>query len=261
MNLFRFLCKSCGALYQDRDEHGATKLVHRGLASSEDRSPLPTPGCVPHHDYVVFEPCGHCCPEVFALCRACKLGYPNWERGPGQPTNVACFCHYCVADAKLPRLTDERAGELLKEKNASEEFDVFLCHNANDKLEVKRIGESLRGRGIRPWLDVWAIRPGQSWLEAIAAQLTSIKSAAVFLGPNGVGPWQTVEIRGLLQQFVGKGSPLIPVVLRGTNGNLELPPELSLVLSPLHVVDFRQDDPDPMDNLEWGITGVQRVKT
>jgi hypothetical protein len=254
MNLFRYLCKGCGALYNDRHEHGMSKLVHRGLANSDDASPLPTPKCVPYHDYVIFEPCGHCCPDVFASCRACKLGFPNSERGPGRPTGLACFCHYCVNEAALPRLGAGRTDELLAEKKELSEFDVFLCHNAADKPEVKQIGAELRERGISPWLDEWEIRSGQSWLRVLEQRLNDIKTAAIFVGENGVARWYRAEIDILVKRFVEKGSPTIPVILASTESS----PVIPLFLQTVQWVDFRKTDPDPMDSLESLITGLRR---
>ncbi|MEM1392810.1 MAG: toll/interleukin-1 receptor domain-containing protein [Cyanobacteria bacterium P01_H01_bin.150] len=43
------------------------------------------------------------------------------------------------------------------------QFDVFLCHNSNDKMEIKRIGEQLKQQGLKPWLDEWEFRPGLPW--------------------------------------------------------------------------------------------------
>ncbi len=35
------------------------------------------------------------------------------------------------------------------------EFDVFLCHNSQDKPEVKKIAWQLQQQGLKPWLDEW----------------------------------------------------------------------------------------------------------
>ena len=43
------------------------------------------------------------------------------------------------------------------------QFDVFLCHNSNDKMEIKQIGEKLKQQGLKPWLDEWEFRPGLPW--------------------------------------------------------------------------------------------------
>jgi hypothetical protein len=93
------------------------------------------------------------------------------------------------------------------------DFDVFLCHNGEDKPAVKRIGELLKERGILPWLDEWELRPGLPWQSALGQQIGQIKSAAVFVGKNGRGTWQDLELEAFLRQFVKRGCPVIPVLL------------------------------------------------
>jgi TIR domain len=79
-----------------------------------------------------------------------------------------------------------------------ESFDVFLCHNSEDKPVVREISRKLVENNIRPWLDEDEIRPGTSWQTALGRQIESIKSAAVFVGASGIGPWQNQEIQALL---------------------------------------------------------------
>jgi hypothetical protein len=127
MNLFRYLCPSCGGFYNDVIENGKSKLLHRGLNSSSDPSKLPTPQCIPSHDYVVFEHCGHCCPEIFAECRACKLGYPGTLHRPGHPSVEACYCHYCVEDSELnlANMSSEAKKDQLKMTMENNQFDLY----------------------------------------------------------------------------------------------------------------------------------------
>jgi hypothetical protein len=98
MNFFGYKCPACGALYQDVVEKAKTKLVHFGLISSHDDGDLPTSECIRYHDYVRFEPCGHCCPDVFGRCRACILGYEGARERPGRPSQLECLCHYCIQE-------------------------------------------------------------------------------------------------------------------------------------------------------------------
>jgi hypothetical protein len=254
MNFFRHLCKGCGALYQDIPEHGVTRLVHRGLRGKDDASPLPTAECIRYHDYVLFKHCGHCCPDVFVWCRACKLKLPNSEKGPGRSTEVPCFCHYCAEAVELPRLDRREADALLKEKIQLSEFDVFLCHTQTDKPEVMQIAEDLETRAIRPWLDVKEIKGGERWQAVIAHQITNIKSAAVFIGSTGIEGYQALEVDGFINEFRNKGTRVIPVFLASAQGQ----PELPWPLDSFQALDFRRTDPDPMAQLEWAITGVRR---
>ena len=119
MNLFRYLCPSCGGAYKDVVENEKTRLVHRGLKDSRDKSEMPTPGCIRFHEYVWFDPCGHCCPEVFAECRACKLGYPRASRRPGLPSEEPCYCHYCHREDSEWNLANVPPGGCDRRRNYS----------------------------------------------------------------------------------------------------------------------------------------------
>jgi nucleotide-binding universal stress UspA family protein len=142
--------------------------------------------------------------------------------------------------------------ELERKRNAGE-FDVFLCHNWADKPAVKKIARRLRERGILPWLDEWELRPGQPWQPLLEQQISQIKSAAVFVGSSGLGPWQEQEIHGLLREFATRRCPVIPVLLPDAPAQ----PKLPIFLGAMTWVDFRVSDPDPMERLVWGITGAR----
>ena len=141
--------------------------------------------------------------------------------------------------------------QIIADKKKRDEFDVFLCHNSQDKPEVKAIADKLKARGILPWLDVWELRPGLPWLQALERQIESIKSAAVFVGQSSIGPWQRQELNTLMDEFVKRECPVIPVILPTT----QTTPELPTFLRGMHYVDFHLRDPDPISQLVWGITG------
>jgi len=143
------------------------------------------------------------------------------------------------------------AATKLQGKIAKGNFDVFLCHNHKDKPAVKKIGTQLKGQGILPWLDEWELRPGLRWQHLLEQQIAQIKAAAVFVGEDGVGPWERIELEAFLQQFVDRKCPVIPVILSDTSKE----PELPVFLKGTTWVDFRVQDPDPMEQLIWGITG------
>jgi formylglycine-generating enzyme required for sulfatase activity len=133
----------------------------------------------------------------------------------------------------------------------TEQFDVFLCHNSEDKLQVKEIGEKLKEYSLKPWLDIWELRPGHSWQDTLEEKIEEIHAAAVFVGKNGLGPWQKQELKAYLREFVNRNCPVIPVLLSDTPEK----PQLPVFLRGLTWVDFRTSDPDPMNQLIWGITG------
>jgi hypothetical protein len=109
----------------------------------------------------------------------------------------------------------------------------------------------LTEKNIKPWLDEQEIRPGTSWQTALERQIESIRSAAVFVGESGFGPWQNQEIQALLSQFINRECPVIPVVLPSAR----MTPRLPWTLANLHWVDFRNSNLDPLKQLIWGITG------
>jgi hypothetical protein len=128
---------------------------------------------------------------------------------------------------------------------------VFLCHNSEDKPAVREISKKLADQNIKAWLDEDEIGPGTSWQTALGQQIGSIKSAAVFVGESGLGPWQDQEIQALLSQFVKRQCPVIPAVLPSAKAT----PELPWTLANLHWVDLLVTNPDPFKQLIWGITG------
>ena len=126
---------------------------------------------------------------------------------------------------------------------AVREFHVY-----EGALETVR---ALKQHGILPWLDEWELRPGLPWIPELERRIESIRCAAVFVGPAGLGPWQDRELDALLRAFVSRGCPVIPVILEGAPEQ----PELPLFLRGHTWVDFRVSEPDPIERLIWGITG------
>ena len=134
-----------------------------------------------------------------------------------------------------------------------EKFDVFLCHNSQDKPKVEQIGQELKKWGLTPWLDKWELRPGLSWQEQLEKQIEEIGCAAVFVGSSGLGPWQTQELYAFLREFARRKCPVIPVLLSSAPKQ----PKLPILLKGNHWVDFRQQKEEAMGQLIWGITGIR----
>lgn len=74
------------------------------------------------------------------------------------------------------------------------QFDVFLCHNSEDKPFIRDIARQLRAQNLTPWLDEEQLIPGRDWLDILEQDIERIKTVAVFVGKAGVGPWQRREI-------------------------------------------------------------------
>jgi GUN4-like/TIR domain len=133
------------------------------------------------------------------------------------------------------------------------QFDVFLCHNSKDKPQVEQIREQLKARKIYAFLDKYDFEPFRPWQKQLEEIIPRIKSAAVFLGPSGVGSWEDMEMREFLLEFVERDLRMGLVILPGCPDKLVQ--EVPRWLNKFHRVDFRQTTPEPMNQLVWGITG------
>jgi GUN4-like/TIR domain len=132
-----------------------------------------------------------------------------------------------------------------------EKFDVFLCHNSEDKAFIRDIAQQLRAQNLVPWLDEEQLIPGRDWLDILEQDITKIKTVAVFVGRSGLRPWQKREVSVFLREFVERGIPVIPVLLK----NALEQPMLPILLKNMSWVDFRRQEPEPFQSLLWGITG------
>jgi tetratricopeptide (TPR) repeat protein len=95
-------------------------------------------------------------------------------------------------------------------------YDVFLSHNSADKAAVEVVALRLRdAAGVRPFLDKWALVPGESWIPGLERALEGSGAVAVFFGPEGVGRWHDEEKQlALLCE-----KRVIPVLLPGARRN------------------------------------------
>ncbi|MGE0085548.1 MAG: TIR domain-containing protein [Desulfococcaceae bacterium] len=149
-----------------------------------------------------------------------------------------------IIQERLPELKTENAVKIPR-------FDVFLCHNSKDKPFVKEIGGKLKEKGLIPWLDIEQLRPGFPWQRVLEEQIENVKAVAVFIGEKGIGPWQNMEQEAFIRQFIKRNCPVIPVILPECAEE----PKLPVFLSGMMCADFRKNDPDPLGQLIWGITG------
>jgi formylglycine-generating enzyme required for sulfatase activity len=137
-------------------------------------------------------------------------------------------------------------------ESAEYRFDVFLSHNSQDKPAVIELAQRLKARGLRVWLDVWELRPGHPWQEALEEIIETTRAAAVLVGENGIGPWEDAEMRACLDEFARRKLTVVPVLLPGCPEQ----PKLPLLLRRFTWVDFRAGkEAEGFHRLVWGITG------
>ena len=135
-------------------------------------------------------------------------------------------------------------------------FDVFLSHNSRDKPAVIALAGHLKAQGFKVWLDLWQLRPGHPWQEALEEIIATTQSAVVLVGRDGLGPWEDVEMRACLNEFVKRKLPVIPVLLP----DCPKEPNLPLMLRSFIWVDLRGErQEEGIMKLIWGITGIKPV--
>jgi hypothetical protein len=136
-----------------------------------------------------------------------------------------------------------------------QQFDVFLCHNSQEKPSIRKINDTLKKAGIRTWLDEEQLPLGLPWQVELEKRIADIRVAAVFVGDTGLGPWQDMELRAFLSQFVKRGIPVIPVVLPEASTI----PDLPLFLQAMTWLDLRQNTDQGLSRLVQAIQ-AQRGK-
>ena len=146
------------------------------------------------------------------------------------------------------------ASSIILGKEETTDYDVFLCHHSADKPIVRAIAQQLREHGILAWLDADELRPGRPWQEELEKQICHIRSAAVFVGPSGIGQWQNEEMRSFLDEFIKRRCPIIPVLLPGSTITA-----LPTFLRRMTRVDLRTQGEDGIAQLIWGITGRRPI--
>jgi hypothetical protein len=133
---------------------------------------------------------------------------------------------------------------------------VFLSHSTADKPAVEELARRLVKEGIQAWLDKWNLVAGEPWQPAIEEALADSDTCAVFIGPSGLSPWQTEEMRVAINRRVTDTQQrfrVIPVLLPGAKRD-----SLPRLLVAGTWVEFRDslDEPDAFHRLVCGIRGV-----
>jgi small GTP-binding protein len=141
------------------------------------------------------------------------------------------------------------ASAVVRGKEEVAEYDVFLSYNWRDKDAVRRIEQQLRNRGLRPWMDERRLRPGSPWLPDLDKIIARVPAAALIMGAQR-GPWQRREIDAFIQQSVNRDCAIVPVLLPEASTA-----DLPVFLQALTWVNLAVPEPDPIDQLVWGITG------
>jgi nucleotide-binding universal stress UspA family protein len=222
------------------------------------------PDSVHLHRLYFCRACGHALDELAVQNRLKQgskdIGCPNCdERTPLFDLLIAGDAEARADAQRMDTDADtahsrQLAATAIEGKKRIGEYDVFLSYSTKDRDKVVALAEALVALGIRPWLDVWDLVPGQPWQVGLNEAIQHVNAAAVCVGPSGTGPWQDHEVMAFIRQFVKRESPVIPVLLPGAASHVALPPLLDSFLW-VDVREFSLANPRPLANLVAGIFG------
>ena len=188
------------------------------------------------------------------VCPRCDARSPLYDllfKGAPASEEVSAQLLRIDEDARIAK-SRELAVFSIEGKKRTGEYDVFLSYNSADRAAVLEVARSLKGVGIRAWLDVWDLIPGKPWQDELEKQIGKVRSAAVFVGPKGIGPWEDMEKRLLIQRFVKRGASVIPVLLPGAPQDVKLP----ALLEQFTWVDLRGLRPEEAGDLKNLVAGI-----
>ena len=137
-------------------------------------------------------------------------------------------------------------------------YHAFLAHCSADKTEVELIAKKLEDEAnLRVFFDKWNIIPGRLSVEEIEKALSQSNSCVVFIGKDGIGPWQNYERQAaLIKQSEERNFHVIPVFLPDFDQG-ERPPLPNFLALLCHVHFSKQIDfQDSFGNLVAGILGI-----
>jgi TIR domain len=101
------------------------------------------------------------------------------------------------------------------------QYDVFLSYHSRNHAAVEAVARQLREVGLTVFLDRWYLVPGRQWPEVLEEVLHNCHAVAIFLGPDGMGPWQQREKDlALDRQARDPTFPVIPVLLPSADPTL-----------------------------------------
>ncbi len=113
---------------------------------------------------------------------------------------------------------------------------LFISHAGEDSSQAKELARRLRRIGLRPWLDLDELRPGDRWMEALEEALRKADAFTIYVGRSGVQRWMDSELRVALNRNVQDPSfRIIPLLGPGAE-----PKSLPSFLSQHQWLDLRE---------------------
>lgn len=133
---------------------------------------------------------------------------------------------------------------------------LFLSHAGEDAGPAKELAGQLRRGGLRVWLDVEELKPGDRWMSAIEHALEQADVFAVYVGRNGLRNWVDQEVRVALDRSTKNHAfRIIPLLGPGAD-----PQVLPLFVKQYQYLDLRNGATPPELNKLIGTVLEQPTK-
>ena len=119
-------------------------------------------------------------------------------------------------------------------------YDVFLCHNSQDKPVVETLaGRLMDDADLQPFLDKWHLVPGEPMQETIEDALDQSQTCAVSIGQVAPAPSKVNRCARRSNSYQQRGTLRHAGADRGERSRL--PPFLALATW----IEFRESSDDP----------------
>lgn len=127
---------------------------------------------------------------------------------------------------------------------ATDRGGIFLCYNRRELIEMQSLRQRLAAAGVDVWVDEAAVQAGTQWQDELASAVAIAKCALVLIGREGVGAWQTMEIKAFISRMLEHECMVIPVLLPHADAQ-----QVPLFLQQLNYIDLRLDYADGLQRL------------
>jgi hypothetical protein len=140
----------------------------------------------------------------------------------------------------------------IKCQRVSPFFDTILCYEDRDICEIQEIENQLKVAGVNLWKSGISPLHLHTMYRELEVSRTRIYSMVIFVGNNG-GPWESELIYDIMVYFRMQKCIVIPVILSSLVQTQE--PDLPIPIATSGKVDFRKQEPEPLQRLLQGIMG------
>lgn len=113
----------------------------------------------------------------------------------------------------VPSLVHKDDYFLDDEENVEKEFDVFISHASEDKVEVVRpLANALKNEGLKVWYDEFELKIGDSLRRKIDKGLANSKFGIVVLSKDFIRKgWTNYELDGIITKSVSGEQIVLPI--------------------------------------------------